>query len=221
MRTLRIWFKKTGPAVYISHLDLYRCFQRAVKRAELPVWYTEGFNPKPYLNFLSPLPLGVEGFREPVDIRIENDDMSDGAVAAALSAVMQDGLEILGASVPVNGAGDIAFASYALNYTFETAGQAEQFAEKITAEMDSGELLTEKRTKRGMRTINICECTESYNISKDEKNVVIEVVAAAGSDNNLSPSVIAAAYEKITGILPAERTLSRIKLMTKQLDDLA
>lgn len=220
MRTLRIWFKKVGPAVYISHLDLYRCFQRATKRAELPVWYTEGFNPKPYLNFLSPLPLGVEGLREPVDIRIEN-DMSDEAVVSALSTVMQDGLEIIGASSPVKGAGDIAFASYSLDYTFETADGAERFAEKIKAVMDSGELLTEKRSKRGMRTINICERTESYKISKAENNVVIEIVAAAGSDNNLSPSVIAAAYEKFTEISPVERTLSRIKLMTKGLEDLA
>ena len=70
MKSVRIWFKKAGLAVYISHLDMNRCFSRAVIRARLPLWYTEGFNPKPYLNFLAPLPLGQVGLLEPLDIRI-------------------------------------------------------------------------------------------------------------------------------------------------------
>ncbi|MBQ9964192.1 MAG: DUF2344 domain-containing protein, partial [Clostridia bacterium] len=58
---MRITFSKTGSARYISHLDLNRTMTRAVRRAGLPIWYTEGFNRHPYLTFAAPLSLGYEG----------------------------------------------------------------------------------------------------------------------------------------------------------------
>ncbi len=69
MKSVRIWFEKRGLAIYTSHLDMNRCLTRAVRRANIPLWYTEGFNPHPYITFLLPLPLGQEGRREPLDIR--------------------------------------------------------------------------------------------------------------------------------------------------------
>ncbi|MGN0568507.1 MAG: TIGR03936 family radical SAM-associated protein, partial [Acutalibacteraceae bacterium] len=48
MKNVRLWYKKQGAAKYASHLDLVRCFSRAVRRAGIPICYTEGFNPKPY-----------------------------------------------------------------------------------------------------------------------------------------------------------------------------
>ena len=51
MQCVRIWFRKTGRVKYVSHLDIMRCMTRAVRRAQIPLWYTEGFNPHPYLNF--------------------------------------------------------------------------------------------------------------------------------------------------------------------------
>ena len=50
-KAVRLFFSKKGRAVYISHLDLLRTMQRALKRAGIPVWYSEGFNPRIYLNF--------------------------------------------------------------------------------------------------------------------------------------------------------------------------
>ena len=71
MKNVRILFSKTGRAKYVSHLDLVRAMTRAVRRANIPLWYTEGFNRHPYLTFASPLSLGYEGLRESVDIRME------------------------------------------------------------------------------------------------------------------------------------------------------
>ena len=59
MHTIRVWFAKRDEACYISHLDLQRVVQRALKLARVPVWYTQGFNPHIYLTFAMPLPLGV------------------------------------------------------------------------------------------------------------------------------------------------------------------
>ncbi len=55
MITVRAFYKKTGRLKYISHLDINRCMQRAIKMSGLPVWYTEGFNPHAYVTFASAL----------------------------------------------------------------------------------------------------------------------------------------------------------------------
>ena len=57
MEPIRVFYRKTDTAKYISHLDINRCFQRAMKRAGIPLWFTEGFNPHAYLTF--PLPLAL------------------------------------------------------------------------------------------------------------------------------------------------------------------
>ena len=60
----RLLFEKTGRAVWISHLDLMRLFQRAFKRSELPLTHTQGFNPRPSVSIALPLSVGVESYCE-------------------------------------------------------------------------------------------------------------------------------------------------------------
>lgn len=85
MFEVRLWLSKQGRIKYVSHLDMFRLMQRAVRRAEIPLWYTEGFNPHPYISFLLALSLGTEGLREPVDIRIV-DDMTPEEIKTGLTA---------------------------------------------------------------------------------------------------------------------------------------
>ena len=94
MRSVRIYFSKTGDAKYISHLDLVRCFNRAVARAGIPIFFTEGFNPRPYMNFAMPLSLGVSGLREIVDMKIDG-EMTNDEIYSALSSVMPPDIKIL------------------------------------------------------------------------------------------------------------------------------
>lgn len=70
MKNVRIWFEKKDSARYISHLDMTRCVSRALKLSGLPVWYTEGFNPRIYMTYAMPLSLGMQGERECMDIRL-------------------------------------------------------------------------------------------------------------------------------------------------------
>ena len=67
---IRVWFTKKGDIKFISHLDLNRFMQRALKRAKLPLWHTEGFNPHPYVTFALPLSLGQESECEVLDFRL-------------------------------------------------------------------------------------------------------------------------------------------------------
>ena len=67
MYEVRLTLSKQGRIKYVSHLDMFRLMQRAVRRADIPLWYTEGFNPHPYISFLLALSLGVEGILLDVD----------------------------------------------------------------------------------------------------------------------------------------------------------
>ena len=68
---LRLRFEKSGRAVYISHLDLMATMQRAFSRAELPLQYSEGFNPHPLISILLPLPVGTASRCELMDFRLK------------------------------------------------------------------------------------------------------------------------------------------------------
>ena len=94
---VRAVFKKTGRAIYISHLDLMRVMQRTFKRAKLPVWFTKGYNPHIYLMFALPLSLGVSSECELMDFGI---DISAGEldyedIKNRLNQVLPEGLEIV------------------------------------------------------------------------------------------------------------------------------
>ena len=77
MRCVRVWFKKMGMSRFVSHLDLMRAMTRALRRADVPLWYTEGFNPHPYITFALPLSLGMESLCESMDMRIEGDSTNE------------------------------------------------------------------------------------------------------------------------------------------------
>ena len=71
----RIKFKKVGNLKYVSHLDLVRTMHKIIVRSKLPLWYTEGFNPKPKMVFAAPLSIGTESLVEFMDLRlVERDD---------------------------------------------------------------------------------------------------------------------------------------------------
>ncbi|MDA8336819.1 MAG: TIGR03936 family radical SAM-associated protein [Peptococcaceae bacterium] len=70
MPVYRICFQKTGPAAYLSHLDLLRVMERAARRAGLPLAYSGGFNPHPRMAFAAPLPVGISGEQELADIEL-------------------------------------------------------------------------------------------------------------------------------------------------------
>ncbi len=111
MKNVRVWFEKKEAAQYISHLDLTRCMGRALRLSGLPVWYTEGFNPRVYMTFAMPLSLGFRGERECMDIRLtEERDFPE--LVCRLNQKLPDGIRVFHASEPVRKLEEIAFADY-------------------------------------------------------------------------------------------------------------
>ncbi|MGB8223431.1 MAG: TIGR03960 family B12-binding radical SAM protein [Polyangiales bacterium] len=97
---LRIGFRKLGRITYSSHLDLVRTFPRMLRRAGLPLYYSEGFRPLPRLTFAPPLPVGTASLCEHVDVRLraaESPNLDD--LCARLNEVAIDGIEFFGCGV--------------------------------------------------------------------------------------------------------------------------
>lgn len=215
MKPVRVWFKKTGLAIYISHLDMNRCLSRAVIRAKIPLWYTEGFNPKPYLNFLCPLALGQEGLCEPLDIRIEGESSFE-EIRQSLSSVMPDGIEIIDVKEPVMKTAQITSAKYTVNLGFDDSQHAADYCKKSLSLVSSGELLAEKRSKRGTKTVNLCEMINSFEASCQDNRVFVTAVLPTGSALNLNPDLLLDTLIEKTESNPCSRYVSRVCLYNEK-----
>lgn len=93
MSRYELQYAKEGPARYISHLDLLRTFERAARRAGLPLAFTRGFNPHPRISFAAPLAVGVAGEAEYAEIELDR-DLGVEHVAGALNASLPEGLSV-------------------------------------------------------------------------------------------------------------------------------
>ena len=91
---VRIIFSKTGGLRYIGHLDLNTIWERAVRRAGLPLAYTQGFHPQPKMTFASALPLGFSSRCEVMDMRL-NEDMDLTSLSVQLQNAMPSGIGIV------------------------------------------------------------------------------------------------------------------------------
>lgn len=218
MRAVRLNFSKTGRAIYISHLDINRMMTRAVRRAKLPMWYTEGFNPHPYLTFALPLSLGQSSDCEYMDIRIEG-DITDEEIMNRLNAVLPDGVKILSVAPPVFDAKEIEKALYFVKLIFGNAEAAVTFAERAKALTEGEELLAEKRGKKGhrkiLKQINLIEFIYDIKFSTAENIVNLQCVLAAGNTNNLNPTLLVETLEKQVGVEHNMEYIVRRKLITK------
>ena len=120
MREVRLRFSKTGRLKYISHLDINRAMSRALKRAGIPLWYTEGFNPHPYMSFSLPLSLGVESLCESVDLRITG-EITNKEIKDRLNSVLPEDLKIVDVYDDFRDNSEIVYSDYVYKFEFADA----------------------------------------------------------------------------------------------------
>lgn len=217
MYDLRLFISKKGRIKFVSHLDMFRMMQRAVRRAEIPLWYTEGFNPHPYISFLLALSLGVESEGEPVDIRIVG-DMKPEEVKERLNACLPEGLKVERAAAPFNKSGEIAFGRYYCLYD-----KNEISSDELYKALTSGELTTEKSGKQGkkkvMKTVNVSEHIKSFSLSEEGEDIRLDVVLPSGSTFNLNPIQLSSAVSGYLGkeVIPVK--VMRTELLTEKMEE--
>lgn len=91
----RLLFEKTGNAVWMSHLDLMRVFQRSFKRADLPLTHTQGFNPRPSVSIALPMSVGVESVCELLDFDLDGVSVTGNEICDRLNNALVDGVTVL------------------------------------------------------------------------------------------------------------------------------
>lgn len=205
MSKMRLKFSKLGMGKYISHLDLLRAFTRAIHRAELPVRYSQGFNPHQLITFSLPLALGVTGEGEFVDIDFE-DGTDPAKVIKGLNKCLPPDIRILEASVPVAKAKDIISAEY----IFDLHIDKPIAVDKIKAFFNQKEISVLKKTKKGEKAINLAEYIHEYSVvENNERKLKIRAVLSAGGENNIKPGIVAECFCKFVGALPENAEIHR------------
>ena len=205
---------------YISHLDVMRCMSRAVRRARLPLWYTEGFNRHPYMMFALPLSLGFSSQCESMDIRIEG-EMTDADIAGRMRDVMPEGLRLLSVREPVMQPSEIAFADYRAQLCFDAPELAAGFLHGAGAALAGESLIVQKPGKSGrkkvMKEIDLLPLIASCSMEQKEPAVLLKLILPAGNQTNISPALLLDALEEKAGVQDVGREITRLELLTKDL----
>ena len=206
MRKLRSVFFKKDRAKYISHLDLYKFMQRTFKRADIDVWYTEGFNPHLYIMFPLPLSLGFESDCEIMDFNIIDDTLSDDYIKDRLNSVLTEGIQILEVYEPVMKHTEIAFSDYDIYLVSENGSLTN---EKFKEFMASEQIIIMKKTKQ--KTFKEVDIKPFCDVSMSEdcaEGLHFKIRMPSGSNANYNPSLLIDAFCKAAG---SEADLARIK----------
>ncbi len=217
MRCVRIWFKKMGMSRYVSHLDLMRAMTRAIRRADLPLWYTEGYNPHPYMTFALPLSLGMESLCESMDVRIVGESTNE-EIFDMLKGSMPPGIDIISVEDPQLDPKHISFGEF--DILFDCEKKAAGLKALIEDMLSKDDLIVQKLGKKGrhkvLKDINLIEFIKDYSVSVFGERVKLSLTLPAGSTTNVNPSLLADEISKRQeGVA---YTIIRKKLMTENME---
>ncbi len=192
---IRIKFTRHGAVKFLGHLDLMRYFQKAIRRAQIDIRYSEGFSPHQIMSFAAPIGVGVESCGEYFDIEV-NSTMSSKDAIQALNDTMAEGIRVLEyKKLPDQAAkamAQVAGASYELYYKEEDKNpfSQEQLQELVqTWILDQGEIIVTKETKKSTREIDIKPFIYQFDLIK-RNGPGFAMTLSAGSIENIKPQLV-------------------------------
>ena len=191
----RALFEKTGRAVWISHLDLMRLFQRAFKRAELPLTHTQGFNPRPSVSIALPLSVGIESCCELLDFDLEGEKVANEEILRRLNENLVEGIRILKVYDDFCKIKNLAYLDCVLSLEYDDGfpGQAEELLMELFARE---EVIVEKRTKNGPKPENIIPLIKTFSIDAVDEHVMQLHARVCCQNPALNPMQIVVAIEQ-------------------------
>ena len=191
----RLLFEKTGSAVWMSHLDLMRLFQRAFKRAGLPLKHTQGFNPRPSVSIALPLSVGVESVCELLDFDLEGVSVPCDQIAEKLNQALVSGVRVLEAYETGRKLRDLALLDCVVTLEYD-AGVPDNAQEAISGLFAQPSVLVEKKTKNGIQEQDIIPMIRKLEILQPEYGVLQLQARICCQNPTLNPAQIVAAIEK-------------------------
>ena len=195
MRMLAVYHKAEA-ARFISHLDILRALQRAFRRAGLPLRYSDGFNPHPELSFASALATGMTSDAEWFEVELTQ-DMNPEAFVSAVNPVMPRGLSVSDAREMPAGIKTLTSCTRAAEYriTISTEQEFEKdLLEKTLHGLLSGEIIVNKRTKSGIKPVDIRPQVLKAIVEGIEKDTItLRVLGQLQADGGLRAELFAGA----------------------------
>ncbi len=150
MQRWQLTFSRGEELRYVAHLDLMRAWERALRRAGIPLAYSQGFRPHPKLSFAAPLPVGILGAAELLDVSVDEDLAAD-VLRTRLAPQLPPGLTLVGAAL-LDGpplAARLRFAVYRVQVT--TALSCAEIGERVATLLSTATLPCTRRTEKKVR----------------------------------------------------------------------
>ena len=191
----RILFEKKGNAVWISHLDLMRLFQRAFKRAGLPLTHTQGFNPRPSVSIALPLSVGVESSCELLDFELDGQEIPCDEIRQRLNQVLVDGIKVLAVCKKGRKLRELSLLSCKVTLEYD-AGVPEKAKEKIEALFAGESVVVPKKTKNGIQDQNIVPMIKRLDVSRRGEGEMTLLALVCCQNPTLNPAQLVAAIER-------------------------
>lgn len=194
---LRALFEKTGDAVYISHLDLMRVFQRAFARADLRLTHTQGYNPRPSVSIAMPLSLGVASCCELLDFELDGQTLSCDQIRDRLNEKLIPGVRVQ--EVYENGSKirDLSLLRCALTLEYD-GGVTDEMVDAIRSLFARDSLTVTKKGKNGPTQQDIIPMIRGLEIRAGEREIVLEALICC-QNPSLNPMQL---HEAICVYLP-------------------
>ena len=210
-RTLRIKYSKKGLMKFIGHLDITRLLTRAIARSSIPVLYSQGFSPHMKVSFAPPLPLGITGDCEYVDLKIDEAEAmhTPQEWRDELQKFIPEGLKIEEAKMLDENAPSLSESLDRARYEITIPENFTLSNEKLARFLQKTAIYVEKKSKRGVKTVDIrpsLECFEKLdNRTEITKISVYELVMKVGQSASATPALVLKAllgcdWHKVPGL---------------------
>ncbi len=200
---IRIKFRKWGVMKFIGHLDMMRYFQKAVRRANIDIKYSEGYSPHQIMSFAAPLGVGITSDGEYFDIEVESTRSSKESIEA-FNATMVDGVEVISyVKLPDHAKtamSIVAAADYQLSYKegYEIPYNTAKWREVIMREFVQAESFNIiKKTKKSEREVDLKPLVYEIRVDEVDGAPAFFLKVSTGSVDNIKPElVLASLYER-------------------------
>lgn len=210
---IRIFFKKTGPAKYMSHLDLMRNMTRTIRRAGVPIWYTVGFNPHPFMTFSMPLSLGTSSQCETMDVRL-TDNLSFDEVKERLNKSLCEGLIVTKVGYQTMKATEIASSVYEIDLKIDGIS-SEELSHKLNEYISQESIIVQKKNKKKqMVDIDIKPHVMNYSVNLTDELVRLTIQLPSGNTVNINPNIFLKGFSEVIGREYAVCDIERTRMLT-------
>lgn len=208
----RLLFEKKGNAVWVSHLDLMRLFQRAFNRAGFALAHSHGYHPRPAVSVLLPLSVGIESQCELLDFSLVDDDTPLTDMKERLNATLVPGVRILEVYEGGKKPGQLSLLDCKIVLEYD-AGVPETACDRIEALFTQDSVVVLKKTKSGFQDQNIIPMIRRMQVSQvGDREVALHTLICC-QNPTLNPTQITASIQKyLPDIAPDFCTYQRVEV---------